>query len=871
MNHLIKSTLGSLLLTLSLTSVAHAESIFDTFYEQAKKSGEEQAPVNGEIITYVMKSLTERKKDPLKDLTREDVRRTMQGGLPSYCRDPLCTTAASSLSCASVMAEIKTLVRAERDMTDLGDQLYSIANSAELAAADEPGRPLSFGTAARTFTSAWLGTGAVSLPWPEEANAFFQLLQTQLLEEKDPMDRIVTRFHFGVVRRTLEEDAGDTSLEDTSDTIASTLLNLQAILARESDVPIEYITPRFSAERLRNVVLWASNTDVGLSWMYPTHLPRFDIQPPLYYPQLYRSPGDIGDATALSYPFLYNASELPLAFARGATPLWKSPLCSRAGGSIGYLCIPLKPLSESCSQSAQEGDFISLTTCDEEDRTTVSGPDVCSDITLEDMMDVTLGGSKVTLTQSETPPVCVPGTRTTSSGSLVANACFTAACVKESIDTHSLLGNRNTIATLEQNSPYQSCMLPDPKLGIVAELPATTSINLPPYDGHFAYRDFLKRFCEINGLADTGLAGVCSFRAGDPLTERIAHLVLQQQETSYLNALTLTQTDLLRTAPMIGQRIALTQFLPAYKKLGQGLALSVQSIADLLQELKDAPLANYACPWSGGLCTSQCNDGKDNDNDKAVDFPADFSCESLTDDDEENEKSACQKAGGGPGCIDDQDNTTDYPVACNNGNDDDGDGAADDKDFSCSFPFDTDEANPKSQCQDGIDNDGDGKKDSNDPGCDDKQDNDEKDLPQCQDGKDNDNDGASDFPEDFSCSGPLDNDEENPKAACQDGADNDGDGKTDQDDPGCKSKQDNDETDPPACSDKKDNDDDGVSNFPEDPGCIDEDDNNEEGACQDTVDNDGDGKTDQDDPGCENVSDSDETDIQCASSSSSSS
>ncbi|TSC98119.1 MAG: hypothetical protein Greene101449_975, partial [Candidatus Peregrinibacteria bacterium Greene1014_49] len=52
-------------------------------------------------------------------------------------------------------------------------------------------------------------------------------------------------------------------------------------------------------------------------------------------------------------------------------------------------------------------------------------------------------------------------------------------------------------------------------------------------------------------------------------------------------------------------------------------------------------------------------------------------------------------------------------------------------------------------------------------------------TPQCQDGIDNDGDGAVDFPGDFSCGDPGDDDEGNPKSQCQDGIDNDADGVID--------------------------------------------------------------------------------------------
>ena len=71
-------------------------------------------------------------------------------------------------------------------------------------------------------------------------------------------------------------------------------------------------------------------------------------------------------------------------------------------------------------------------------------------------------------------------------------------------------------------------------------------------------------------------------------------------------------------------------------------------------------------------------------------------------------------------------------------------------------------------------------------------------TPQCSDGVDSDYDGATDYPADFSCSSPTDDDETNPKAQCQDGIDNDGDGKIDYpQDPGCFGKQDNDEFNAP--------------------------------------------------------------------------
>jgi uncharacterized repeat protein (TIGR01451 family) len=140
-------------------------------------------------------------------------------------------------------------------------------------------------------------------------------------------------------------------------------------------------------------------------------------------------------------------------------------------------------------------------------------------------------------------------------------------------------------------------------------------------------------------------------------------------------------------------------------------------------------------------------------------------------------------------------------------------------------------------------------------------------TPQCSDGIDNDNDGATDFPADFSCSGPTDDDETNPRAQCQDGLDNDNDGFTDFPlDPGCTGKQDNDETNTatlPQCSDGIDNDNDGATDFPADFSCsssTDNDETNPKAQCQDGLDNDNDGFIDFPlDPGCTGKQDNNET------------
>jgi uncharacterized repeat protein (TIGR03806 family) len=78
-------------------------------------------------------------------------------------------------------------------------------------------------------------------------------------------------------------------------------------------------------------------------------------------------------------------------------------------------------------------------------------------------------------------------------------------------------------------------------------------------------------------------------------------------------------------------------------------------------------------------------------------------------------------------------------------------------------------------CNDGLDNDGDGARDfPADPGCASRASKSER--PLCNDGIDNDGDGAIDSPLDVGCRAPWDPAE---NATCSDGRDNDGDGRVD--------------------------------------------------------------------------------------------
>ena len=207
---------------------------------------------------------------------------------------------------------------------------------------------------------------------------------------------------------------------------------------------------------------------------------------------------------------------------------------------------------------------------------------------------------------------------------------------------------------------------------------------------------------------------------------------------------------------------------------------------------------------------------------------------------------------------------------CEDGIDNDGDGAIDEADPGCTGAIDDFwEREEGAECDDGIDNDGDGLIDlADEEDCDNSADPYEGTRSSCDDGYDNDGDGWVDFEEDDpftegideslwgdpGCESEDDNSEDNADLGeCADGVDNDGDGLVDGYDPQCDDPAGQgyqSQHEGPQCNDGEDNDGDGLIDL-DDPECEDLDDNQEAPTgCEDGVDNDGDGWVDAEDPDC---------------------
>ncbi|MGH0029805.1 MAG: PEP-CTERM sorting domain-containing protein [Myxococcota bacterium] len=180
-------------------------------------------------------------------------------------------------------------------------------------------------------------------------------------------------------------------------------------------------------------------------------------------------------------------------------------------------------------------------------------------------------------------------------------------------------------------------------------------------------------------------------------------------------------------------------------------------------------------------------------------------------------------------------------LACNDGVDNDADGAVDLADPGCASAIDRSEL---PDCSDGIDNDLDGAVDGADASCASALDPSEH--PDCANGLDDDMDFRTDFPEDPGC---LDASSGTESPQCNNYRDDDGDGLQDGADPGCTGAADDDES-TPACDNGVDDDGDGLVDWPDDPGCRNAWSDLEDPACDNDLDDDGDTLIDYEDPSC---------------------
>lgn len=584
---------------------AQAQTIFDLFYDEVTEAGPDVKP-SERIAQFVIDEMEHWGERGIK-LTADDIDYAIaglyfheeNGGL---CQskvdmndDPYEFQPGGALvpgSCIALQTDILALLTAELEAEQLGADLMTLASGSELSIADEPHRPLDMALYSLLLRRVWTGTGASVIPWNGSADSQVDDLNATLggLNEED-LEEAVLRFHHGYFRDQRENDPRFSGVQDDVGDDLQAIANVLGITIGDAESIGIFSTPKLTAN---NVALWARRDDIGLMWIYPTHVFRLELKPADDYPEF------VVDGDNLAYPFMYTGGTPPSGDGIA------SPLCSRMVGRQGYLCRPLPSTAENCDNTG-DGSSITLVECSQEVTRTERGPSICpgfenlftdTGIPLEDPADP--GRLNPALTKADYTKICAPENKVMYQDNITSNACYVALCLLQSMSGNTLVPNRNPVAINEATSPYLACIRPDPQIGLYTEIAEDSPYPLPEYLGALLVEDFARQYCAKNGDAPLPLMGLCVYNDNTNAELPITNSLLNLQVTDRIGEnLAFRGDDFNSIAASIGQRASLDQAIELERKMFGKLAHFIQHIADLFMQLRQAPLTQSACPWTG--------------------------------------------------------------------------------------------------------------------------------------------------------------------------------------------------------------------------------------------------------------------------------
>lgn len=602
---------GLLLFALPASAVAVQPPIFQMFYDEAGEEGSRTDP-SEDLANYVIDEMETWHGRGIT-LTADDLHRAITDELWNQDNTGLCQKKKDPSgadinflqggenlpgSCLALQTDILSLIDFEREADVLGTDLLIAAGGSELSIADEPHRPVDMATFALGLRRVWSGTGASVIPWDGSADTEFDKLDTDLqaLSRAD-LEKAVLRFHFGYYRDKREADPRFSGIADTIRD------DLKAIGDKIGVVDNPVLIGVFAIPDLKapNVGLWARKDDIGLMWVYPSRFTRLSYKQADRYPVL--KPG----SDRLGYPYSYSGPGV------AAGPGIDAPLCSRTVGRHGDLCKPLPPNPVNCSLGVAPN-AITLKECSSSGSLSLSGPDICPDFnklfldTGAPLLDpANPAALNPALKLAGTGSICTPGTRLLYQDDIASHACYVGFCLKQSMagSGHTLVPNRSPVIVNEMTSPYLACIRPDPQLGLYTEVTVSSPYPLPEYLGAFLVHDFDRQYCGTNGSAPQPIAGLCSFDDNEqaPMVHaspEIGELAGLEQETNIDYRQQIHEV----VAEQAGARAALNQSIELQRKVFARLASFVQQTADLFLELRNAPLTQSACPWTGPFKSS---------------------------------------------------------------------------------------------------------------------------------------------------------------------------------------------------------------------------------------------------------------------------
>lgn len=602
------------LLLATLPSVAFAQpappqSTFDLFYSETENETKE-ADLPPAMTQFVIDQMRYWHGDGIV-LTKDDIDAAIHGRYWTPEGDGLCQGKQklsgesydflqggddTPASCTALGVDIATLINREREINGLATDLLGIAGGAETSIADEPSHAVDMAGMAMVLRRVWSGTGSAVIPWDGSADTQFHDLDGVLsgLSEED-LDKAIIRFRHGFFR---DQREADPRFSGVADDVHDKLSDLAGALGITGDPSITgiFAVPKPTTP---NVAVWIRKDDLGLLYVYPTHYPRFRyIEAGGAYPEEKSGSG------TLAYPYEYEGS------TPSSGPLFDSPLCSRLVGQQGYLCRPVPDPDTNCPPPGSS-DKITLVKCEERTFSTTRGPNVCpefrriydNDPNLTDPTDPAKINPALVL--ADTGSICTPENKVVYQDDIASHACYVGYCLRQSMSGHTLVPNRNPVLITEATSPFLACIRSDPQLGLYTETVQQSPYPLPEYLGPFLVRDFERQYCETTGNPPQALAGFCGYDDNENAARpQYLNSMTALKAVGEQNAVAYRQGIQNLSAMITGQRAVTDQSIDVYRKVFAKLANFIQQTANLLTELKNAPLTTVACPWTGQFKSS---------------------------------------------------------------------------------------------------------------------------------------------------------------------------------------------------------------------------------------------------------------------------
>lgn len=589
-----------LLLALAAPRVTLAASgdFFHSMFEDTSDTYSSVYP-KGAMETFIIEAMREWNDTGIV-LTSADIRAAVNGNHKGICSDDKVDTNGKKIeftqaNCYELMTALVSLIRGEQEAVLLAKDLLFITNGSELSVSDEPNRPVHMPHTALLLRRVWSGTGGGIIPWNEDHDDLVSELDTLLSEESD-IDAVIRRFRHGYFRDRRENDP---TLQGIGDPIRDKLRQLADALGISGDQQAvgEFAVPKLS----NNMGFWARKDDIGLYWVYPIRFKYWNIQPGGTYPRM------VSNGENLAYPYSYEGSN-PRANIR-------SPLCSKTTARQGYLCRTLPVDVPNCENTGSDDEVV-LVKCSEKNERHDVGPLICRDLQnlyVDDGTPLTIGNDNSRLnpdlTPADTRNLCTPETKTLYQDEIIGHACFVGHCLEQTMSGNTIIPNRNTTLVSEATSPYLACMRTDPQLGVYTETATDTPYSLPPYIGHELVMNFEQFFCAQNGKTAHPVLGFCRYRdedrAKNPPKNQAQYIAGLSEESFMVDE---DLDTLSEAATAIGYKASLDQSLEVHRKVFAKLTGLVQQVADLLNELKRAPLTKAPCPWTGPFSSASSSD-----------------------------------------------------------------------------------------------------------------------------------------------------------------------------------------------------------------------------------------------------------------------